>query len=255
MVSDPSHQAPSDNQAVSPGAFPPTRLSVVRALGDSDAEVRERAFATLVAAYWKPVYKYIRLRWNENREDAEDFTQEFFSAALEKQFLQRYDPSKARFRTFLRTCIDRTILNARQSSRREKRGGNATIISVDFLTAEDELHATDESQSDMEEFFRQEWVRALFELAVERLRAECRQSGKTIHFELFERYDLDGMADVRAVTYGELARRYELPETQVTNYLAFARRRFRYHVMEVLTELTSTDDETAAEARDLFGIE
>jgi hypothetical protein len=45
------------------------------------------------------------------------------------------------------------------------------------------------------------------------------------------------------------------PETQITNYLAFARRRLRHHVLETLATLTATDDELAAEAREILGVE
>jgi DNA-directed RNA polymerase specialized sigma24 family protein len=41
----------------------------------ADPLERERALETLFEAYWKPVYKYIRLRWNKTPEDAQDLTQ------------------------------------------------------------------------------------------------------------------------------------------------------------------------------------
>ena len=42
--------------------FPPTRRSAIEAVGSFDAEERERALESLCAAYWRPIYKYIRLR-------------------------------------------------------------------------------------------------------------------------------------------------------------------------------------------------
>jgi eukaryotic-like serine/threonine-protein kinase len=62
--------------------FPLTRRSVVIAAGDADPEVRRQAQGALVASYWRPVYKYLRVKWREDREDAEDLTQGFFAAAL-----------------------------------------------------------------------------------------------------------------------------------------------------------------------------
>ena len=44
-----------------------------------------------------------------------------FAEALAKDWLQRYDPTRARFRTFLRVCIDRFASNALSASRRLKR--------------------------------------------------------------------------------------------------------------------------------------
>ena len=44
-----------------PRAFPETRHSLVRDLSDGDTARRDRAFASLVEAYWKPVFTYLRL--------------------------------------------------------------------------------------------------------------------------------------------------------------------------------------------------
>ena len=57
--------------------FPITRQSVVYATRSSDPEVRTHAFGTLIASYWKPVYKYVRVTWHLPVEDAKDLTQEF----------------------------------------------------------------------------------------------------------------------------------------------------------------------------------
>ena len=101
-----------------------------------------------------------------------------------------------------------------------------------------------------EEYFQREWVRSVFALAVERLRERCEAEGKQIQFAIFEAYDLD---DDRGVSYRELAARFDIPETQVTNYLAAMRRRFREIVLEALREVTATEQEFRAEARALLG--
>ena len=101
-----------------------------------------------------------------------------------------------------------------------------------------------------EEYFQREWVRSVFALAVERLRERCESEGKQVQFAIFEAYDLD---DDRGVSYRELAARFDIPETQVTNYLAAMRRRFREIVLEALREVTATDQEFRAEARALLG--
>src|SRR5258706_15713678 len=87
-------------------AFPATRHSIVAAMRSPRADERRSAFDTLVTAYWKPVFKYMRLKWHAPPEDAADLTQGFFLRALEKDFFAGFDPSRARFRTYLRTCLD-----------------------------------------------------------------------------------------------------------------------------------------------------
>ena len=234
--------------------FPATRHSLVQALNSADPEFRRRAFDTLVRSYWKPVYKYVRLRWHADPEDAEDLTQDFFAQAFEKGHLDKYDPSKARFRTFLRVCVDGAVANARKAGARLKRGGGVIFVPMDFPAAERETLAVQADQGDgPDEFFRREWIRSLFELGLGRLENECRSTGKQTSFELFRRYDVERERGISAPTYAGLATAFGIPETQVTNLLAHARRRFRHHVLEVLTELTASDQELAAEARDILG--
>src|SRR3954464_14864885 len=112
--------------------FPLTRRSVVEAARDADPDVRRQGWESLVASYWRPVYKVLRVRWRLDREDAEDLTQEFFASALAKGTLERYDSSKARFRTYLHTCLDGFAANERKAARRLKRGGGQAILSLDF---------------------------------------------------------------------------------------------------------------------------
>ena len=109
-------------------AFPLTRHSVVAAAQGRDPEERVRAMDAITSSYWRPVYKYVRLRWHVEREDAEDFTQDFFSRLLEKDFLASYDPAKGKLRTFLRTCIDRLFMNQLRDAHRQKRGEAAVHV-------------------------------------------------------------------------------------------------------------------------------
>ena len=237
-------------------AFPLTRRSVVVAAGSADPQTRRRAFEALVAAYWKPVYKYLRLQWRASGEDAEDLTQGFFARALEKGFFDRFDPRRARFRTYLRTCLDGFVANERKSARRLKRGGEAEHVSLDFAGAEAELgRQRPPAEADMEEYFHREWVRSLFGLAVEALRRRCAEAGKVATFALFERYDLEGPEAAARPTYAALALELGIPETQVTNHLAWARREFRRLVLETLEEATGSEEEFRSEARLLLGVD
>jgi RNA polymerase sigma factor (sigma-70 family) len=235
-----------------PGRFPATAWSVLAGLASEDAGVRQRSFDALVAAYWKPVYKHLRLKWHLPSEDAEDVTQAFFLRAIEKDFFSDYDRSRARFRTFLRVCLDRFLANERAAAGRAKRGGEAQRLSLAFDVAEHELAAAG-AVTTPEEVFDREWVRSLFSLAVEALRELCHARGKEVYYRLFERYDLAD-ADAGRPTYRQLAEAFGLAETDVTNHLAAARRDFRRLVLEQLREITADEAEFQAEARYLLGV-
>lgn len=227
-------------------SFPTTRRSVVFALRSDDADERSRAFDTLVAIYWKPVYKVARVAWTRSREDCEDLTQSFFATALEKDALASYDPAKASFRTFLRMLFERHAANQVKAALRLKRGGGTTQL--DFDEAEGELQADGGASLTPEEYFQREWVRSVFALAVQRLREQVPEN----HFALFEAYDL---SDDRTISYRELAERFSIPETTVTNQLASVRRQFRRIVLDTLREATANEQEFRAEARALLGVD
>jgi RNA polymerase sigma factor (sigma-70 family) len=235
-------------------SFPATRCSLVRAVASADPGVRKEALASLVTGYWKPVYKYLRHKWHLSNEDAKDLTQAFFARAVEKGFFESFDPGRARFRTFIRTCADNFAANEHRSAGSLRRGGAVDLFSLDFDTAEGELAGQPTSSVwDPDEFFRQEWLRELFILAVEDVRQYCRASGKDLHFTLFERYDLDAPNDSADVSYARLAEEHGLPITQVTNFLAFARRQFREFLLDRLRTSTGSEDEFQQEVRSLFG--
>jgi hypothetical protein len=129
------------------------------------------------------------------------------------------------------------------------------VKSLDFPAAEGELGPQPADPGDPDAFFHREWVQAVFALAVERLRARCRQTGRKADFTLFARYDLEGDDPPGRPTYAEVGRDLGMNASQVTNRLAAARREFRAIVLDALRELTGSEDEFRAEARQLLGVE
>ena len=236
--------------------FPPTRRSVIEAVRSIDAEERERALDVLCAAYWKPIYKYVRMRWNRPPDAAQDLTQGFFVELLERELLGKFDPKKSRLRTYLRLCVDSFVSNEDKAGRRQKRGGNVPHLALDFAAAEEELGATVmdpasiPSPESLEEFFEKEWVRSFFALAVEELRELCVAQERERTFHLFEAYDLEGNDKI---SYEQLSNEYGIPVTDVTNALAWARREFRKIALARLRELCGSEEEFQREARAAFG--
>ncbi|HET8922825.1 MAG TPA: sigma-70 family RNA polymerase sigma factor [Candidatus Acidoferrum sp.] len=236
--------------------FPSTRRSVIEAVRSIDAEERELALEAFCAAYWKPIYKYVRMRWKRPPDMAQDLTQGFFVEVLERELLENFDPKKSRLRTYLRVCVDSFVSNEDKAGRRQKRGGNVMHVALDFASAEEELDAavmdpaSIPSPESLEEFFEKEWVRSLFALAVEELRERCIASERERTFHLFEAYDLQGN---ERISYEQLSNEYGIPVTDVTNALAWARREFRKIALERLRELCGSEEEFQREARAAFG--
>jgi RNA polymerase sigma factor (sigma-70 family) len=230
------------------GRFPTTRWSAIAGAREGDEAERSRSWDAIVRAYWKPIYKHLRLKWHRSSEDAQDLTQAFFERAMEKEFFATYDPERARFRTFLRTCLDRFASNERKAEKRLKRGG--AMRALDWTGAEDELALADPCASP-DEIFDREWRRHLFTLGIEALRERCESLEKTRAFEIFERYDL--ASESERPTYDVIARELGISTTSVTNQLAWARRELRSAVIEQLERITSNDRELRKESDALLG--
>ncbi len=198
--------------------FPDTRVSVVEGAASSGSEVRRTALTVLIDSYWRPVYKYIRIHHRRANEDAKDLTQAFFAVAMEKNYFGQYDPRRAAFRTFLRTCIDHFVLNAQ---RREHHTPAPYAVELD--DAASELSQSPSAKFlQPDELFQREWQREVFTRSVNQLREECAVTGRVVQFQVFQRFVLDGDC-----SYADIARELHLAETTVTNYLSAMRREFR----------------------------
>jgi RNA polymerase sigma factor (sigma-70 family) len=223
--------------------FPSTRHSALALVRSSDAAERARGVETLSAVYWRPVYSYLRLRWHRPHEEAADLAQEFFAELVEKKLLARFDPARARLRTYLRVCIDGMVANHDRAATRQKRGGGAAApLPYDFEEEIERLAGTAEPPDIL---FEKEWARGVFALALRRLRDGCAVAGKSQHYALLEQYDLAG----ERPTYAELAHRFGIGVTDVTNRLSRVRADLRRMVLEVLQELTADEAEFREEDR------
>ncbi|MEY2934997.1 MAG: hypothetical protein RL033_5746 [Pseudomonadota bacterium] len=222
-------------------------------MGSDDPAERARSFEILVRAYWKPIYKHLRVRWRRSSEQAADLTQGFFARAFEQRMFAAYDPTRALFRTYLKGCLDHHVLKDAESNQRQKRGGGMVTLSLDFPAAERELEGLAvPTPETIEGYFDREWTRHLVGMTVDALRERCVQSGKPLTFRVFERYVLDDGPTERP-SYAELATELGIKVTDVTNYLAFARREFRRLLLEQLREITGSEEEFTAESRALLG--
>ena len=231
--------------------FPATRHSAVLRAGSPDREERVRALETIVAAYWKPVYKHLRIRWRLANEDAKDLTQAFFASLIEKEWVRSFSPEKGTFRTFLRTCVDRFAANRQEAEQAAKRMPGFALLPLDTSAADREL-ASEPCVSSPDDAFREEWIRTLLELGVERLREKARSSNREIPFRAWQLYDLQDREE--RPTYAAIALELETTPANVTNWIAAMRRDFRSILLSALRELTASEQEFEAEAAILFGM-
>jgi len=232
--------------------FPPTRWSALSAAASELPERRRLGVARIAETYWRPLYVYLRVKYRLAAADAQDALQGFLAELWDGPALASFDPARARFRTFIRVCLDHWYANLRRAERAAKRGGRTEQISIDFAGADALVDAMERRESDEPEAcYEQEWIRALYEIAVDTTRRQYADAGKSTDFEMFDRYALSG----ERLSYDDLARDAKLPVTTVTNRLAAVRRDLRRAVLEQLRELTASEEEFRAEAERVLGVE
>jgi len=241
-------------------SFPETRLSIVARIARGEPEERQRAWDALIRAYWRPVYRSLRLRFGRSNEDAKDLAQGFFARAIEKDFFAGYDPARSRFRTFLRLCLDRYHANEAKARNALKRGGGEPLLGLGQLDdacieMEEDVEVAGEdppAPDDVDAWFEGEWRKGLLAAAMEKLRQDLEAKGQETRIDLLRRYDLAESTESRP-TYDELAREQGIPVTTVTNWLFAARRELRKNILDLLREQTESEEEFQDELRELLG--
>jgi hypothetical protein len=100
--------------------FLTTHWSLIEKVGNEGDKDRA-LIASLLENYWKPVYCYLRHKGYGN-EDAKDLTQGFFhEVVLDRNLVQRADPAKGRFRSFLLHALNQYLINERDKRMAQKR--------------------------------------------------------------------------------------------------------------------------------------
>jgi RNA polymerase sigma factor (sigma-70 family) len=150
--------------------------------GDPERPLAREALAELCSAYWYPLYAFVRRR-GYDPERARDLTQDFFARALEKGLLAEADPSRGRFRSFLRTACANLLANRRDWELARKRGGDRLILSIDMADAEGRYALELADGLTPERIFDRSWALTLLGRVLDQLGREYEEAGKAATFE------------------------------------------------------------------------
>ncbi len=190
----PDSQPPDENLRV-PAAFATTHWSIVLSAGAGTSAESDRALETLCRSYWPAVYSYIR-RSGQDPEPARDLTQEFFARLLEKGWLAGVDPARGRFRAFLRTVVQRFLIDEFHRGQRQKRGGGKTLVSLDEMMAEEARPFLLSGVRTPDEEFDRRWALSLVERCFQQLAREAEASGQGSLFGAVQGLLTDGEGSV-----------------------------------------------------------
>lgn len=192
------------------GAFPLTRLTLLRRARQEDPVARKEALGTFWQAYWKPLYAYAR-HLKLSNEVAKDLVQDFCAKAIEGDILARFDPSRGKLRTWMLTCFRSHFLKTMEAQRAQKRGGGKMGLPVEAAL---EVPSPESAQVE----FDRAWAQGLLERAFDRWRQELVQRADD-HWKLAVVRLIQAEGFGKLPSTAELAARFRVSEPRVRHFV------------------------------------
>jgi RNA polymerase sigma factor (sigma-70 family) len=223
--------------------FPTTRWTLVLAAGEPGRKEARSALVSLCEGYWYPLYAYLR-RCGHSADQAQDLTQEFFTRVLEGRYLDRADPEKGRFRSFLLSSLKFFVADEEDRKRARKRGGGA-VVSLEFSSGEKRYQHEPTHDETPERIFERHWAIAMLDRVVERLRSEFLQHGRAEHFDRLKVFLL-GQSDT---SYTALAREMNTSEGAIKVAVHRLRKRYRDLFRQEIADTVADPAQVESELR------
>jgi len=231
-----------------PYQFPTTRWTLVVAAGDPHQKEARSALVSLCENYWYPLYAYLRRR-GYSADQAQDLTQEFFLRVLEGRYLDRADPEKGRFRSFILTSLKFFVADEEDRQRARKRGGGS-LVPLEFSSGEERYQREPADDQTPERIFERRWALSVLDRVVEKLRDEFVHHGRTEHFERLKVFLL-GQSDA---PYAELAREMNTSEGALKVAIHRLRKRYRELFRQEIADTVADPAEVESELRFLAAV-
>jgi RNA polymerase sigma-70 factor (ECF subfamily) len=228
--------------------FPTTRWTLVIAAGDPHRKEARSALVSLCENYWYPLYAYLRRR-GYSAEEAQDLTQEFFVRVLEGRYLDRADPGKGRFRSFILTSLRFFVADEEDRQRALKRG-RGMVVTLEFSSGEERYQREPGHDETPERIFERRWALAVLDRVVEKLREEFVHHGRLGHFEQLKVFLL-GQSDA---PYAALAQEMKTSEGALKVAIHRLRKRYRELFRQEIADTVANPAEVESELRFLAAV-
>jgi RNA polymerase sigma-70 factor (ECF subfamily) len=220
----------------------------VLAAGDHADPAARGALAELCAAYWYPLYAFVR-RKGYPPEQAADLVQGTFLALLDRDALASVATQRGRFRSFLRTVCANHLADCRDRDRAEKRGGDRVAVPLDRLAAEGRYAGEPVDALTAEGLFDRRWATSLLEHAMARLEAESTAAQKGVLMSRLLPTLTGGRGEIPLAA---IAAELGMTEGAVKMAASRLRRRYGKILREEIARTVVDPADVEDEVRDLF---
>jgi RNA polymerase sigma factor (sigma-70 family) len=231
-----------------PSKFPTTRWTLVVAAGDQRRKETSSALVSLCENYWYPLYAYLRRR-GYPADEAQDLTQQFFMRVLEGRYLDRANPEKGRFRSFILASLKFFVADEKDRDRAQKRGGGM-LVPLEFSSGEERYQREPAHDETPERIFERRWALSVLDQVVNRLREEFVQHGRPEHFERLKVFLL-GQSDA---PYAALAGEMKTSEGALKVAIHRLRKRYRELFRQEIADTVSDPEDVDSELRFLAAV-
>ncbi len=235
-----------DSKHAQPG-FTTTHWSVVLAAGNQSSPDYTRALSALCETYWYPLYAYLRRR-GYDKQQAEDYTQDFFAALLERQGLGKADPKLGKFRSFLLASLKNFLADEWGRKQAQKRGGGIKVSSLDFDDGDTRYSREPVDDLSAEKLFERSWAQAILAQTLTRLKAEFAAEGRQDLFEHLKTYLTAG----EIASYRDAAAALNMTEGAVKVAVHRLRRRYGELVRREIAQTVATAEQIEEEMNALY---
>lgn len=223
-------------------------LLILSAQGpDADPAVRRECLDVLFTQYRKPIIRFFRRLGFTDPNDGDDMTQHLFVRIMEKNLIDRLDPAKGRFRSYIK-AVARSVAH----DVRRDRGKHHPLSALSSTppACVSELPAIDHDGPNAD--LNREWARATLDLALDTFRRECTEEGLTHWLTVFEQRTLPVSDESTRLSTAALAGQLNMDIKQVKNIVVRSNARFREHIRRTVRRTVRHESDVQAEIDKLY---
>lgn len=218
------------------GRFPTTKWTMIL-----NPAQRETIQAELCTKYWKPLYHYLRCKGFTNAE-SKDLVQGFFTEkVLGREFIQKSDKTRGKFRSFLLVAIKNYAIDIQKNAKLPQKLPEKLKKPVEI--------------GDPEAEFDRIWAENLLQEVLKELETECYKRGKTVHWKLFNEWLMEPQINKDKTRISNICTKYNIASApKAYNMISNIKKRFRVILRDHLRLLAESEEDVDNEIRTFISI-